>query len=163
MSRRSRFLVVGLLLAVGLPVIGLACLSYFSRKPEHLGVVNGRLADCPTSPNCVCSQASDPEHRIEPFRFEGPPTEALARLQTVIAALPGARLVTADERYLHAEFTSRLFRFVDDVEFSIDPGTQTIEVRSASRAGRADFGVNRQRLEEIRRKFDEARNLRSDR
>lgn len=162
MSRRSRNLLIGLLLAVGLPVIGLACLSYFSRKPDRLGAVNGRLADCPASPNCVCSQASDPEHRIEPFRFEGDSAEALARLQSVIGALPGARLVTADERYLHVEFTSRLFRFVDDAEFLIDPGTHTIQVRSASRAGRSDLGVNRQRLEEIRRKFDEARKLRSD-
>ena len=162
MSRRSRNLLIGLLLAVGLPIFGLACLSFFSRKPEHLGVVNGRLADCPTSPNCVCSQASDPDHQIEPFRFEGSSAEALTRLQSIVAAMSGARLVTADERYLHAEFTSRLFRFVDDVEFSIDPGTQTIQVRSASRVGRSDLGVNRQRLEEIRRRFDEARNLRSD-
>lgn len=153
MTRRARILVIGLLIGVGLPVLGLASLSCFSRKPDHLGVVNGRLADCPASPNCVCTQASDPEHRMEPFRFDGSPAEALARLKSVIAALPGSRIVTADERYLHAECTSRLFRFVDDVEFLIDPATQTIHFRSASRAGRSDLGVNRSRLEEIRQKF----------
>ncbi|MBL8793037.1 MAG: DUF1499 domain-containing protein [Planctomycetia bacterium] len=148
---------MALLLAVGVPVLGLALLSALSRKPDNLGVVNGRLADCPESPNCVCSQASDPAHHIEPFRFDGSPTAALAQLQAVIAAAPGGRLVTAEGWYLHAEFISQLFRFVDDVEFLIDPAAGVIHCRSASRVGRSDLRVNRRRLEELRRSFDAAR------
>lgn len=65
-----------------------------------------------------------------------------------------ARIVAAEERYIHAAFTSALFRFVDDVEFFLDEGTRTIHVRSASRVGYSDFGVNRRRVEEIRTRFD---------
>jgi uncharacterized protein (DUF1499 family) len=128
---------------------------FFSRKPLNLGVVHGRLADCPAMPNCVCTQASDPEHRMAPLHFDGTPAEARDRLKAVIAAMPRTRIVTANEWYLHAEFTSRLLRFVDDVEFLIDPATHTIHFRSASRVGRSDLGVNRQRMEEIRRRFED--------
>jgi len=132
----------------------LAMLSFFSRKPDNLGVVNGRLADCPVTPNCVCTQCSDPEHRMEPLHFIGTPEEAMERLKSLIGAMPRSKIVTADKRYIHAEFSSRVFRFVDDVEFLIDPATKTIHFRSASRVGRSDLGVNRQRMEEIRQKFE---------
>jgi uncharacterized protein (DUF1499 family) len=144
-----------LALVVCLPVVVLAMLSFFSRKPENLGVVNGRLADCPATPNCVCSQCSDPEHRMEPFRFTGSPEEAMEQVKVVIGATPRSTIVTADGRYMHVEVTSRLFRFVDDVEFLIEPDTKTIQFRSASRVGRSDLGVNRQRMEGIRQKFEE--------
>jgi uncharacterized protein (DUF1499 family) len=143
-----------LLLVAFLPVITLALLSMFSRKPDNLGAVNGRLADCPSSPNCVCTQCDDPPHRMEPLRFTGSPEEAMKRLQAILAAMPRSQVVTADERYMHVEFTSRLFRYVDDVEFLIEPDTKTIHFRSASRAGHSDLGVNRQRMEEIQGKFD---------
>ncbi len=147
------FLLV-LLLVAFLPVVMLAMLSFFSRKPDNLGVVNGRLTDCPKTPNCVCTQCNDPEHRMEPLRFAGSPEEAMNRLQGIVAAMPRSNVVTADERYMHVEFTSRLFRFVDDVEFLIEPNTRLIHFRSASRVGRSDLGVNRQRMEEIRNRFD---------
>lgn len=151
---RRKFLVVLLLLAC-LPVVVLAMLSFFSRKPDNLGVVNGRLADCPATPNCVCTQCSDPDHQMESLRFTGSPDEAMERLRTVIAAMPRSKIVTTDKRYMHVEVTSRMFRFVDDVEFLIEPDTKTIQFRSASRVGRSDLGVNRQRMEDIRQKFDE--------
>jgi uncharacterized protein (DUF1499 family) len=155
MTRRRRLFLLVLVLVVCLPVVFLAMLSFFSRKPDNLGVVNGRLADCPAIPNCVCTQCSDPEHHMEPLSFTGSPEEAMERLKVVIRGMPRSKIVTADERYMHVEVTSRLFRFVDDVEFLIEPETQTIQFRSASRVGRSDLGVNRQRMEDIRQKFDE--------
>jgi uncharacterized protein (DUF1499 family) len=87
---------------------------------------------------------------MEPIAYEGSAAEAVARLKEVLASTPRVRVVTATDTYLHAECTSLVFRFVDDVEFLIDPTARAIHFRSASRAGRSDFGVNRRRMEAIR-------------
>jgi uncharacterized protein (DUF1499 family) len=148
-------LVVAVILVLG-PVVLLAGLSAMSGKPENLGVRDGRLADCPDSPNCVCSQAADAEHRIEPLTFTDSPGEALARLRQALQALPRTTIITDADGYLHAECRSLIFRFVDDVEFLVDPDARVIHCRSASRVGRSDLGVNRQRIEELRRAFEQA-------
>lgn len=122
-------------------------------RPSAIGVSAGRLAACPDSPNCVSSQSSDRRHAIDPLRFEGTAEKARERLIGVVSGMKRARIVVAEERYLRAEFTSALFRFVDDTEFLLDDGTKTIHVRSASRVGSSDFGVNRKRVEEIRSRF----------
>ncbi len=134
-------------------VLALALFSVFSRRPTNLGVTNGRLAPCPGTPNCVCTQAADEQHGIEPIRYTGTPEEALAKLKSVISSVPRAKIVTTTGNYLHAEFTSMVFRYIDDVEFLVDDATKEIHFRSASRAGRSDFGVNRQRIEAIRKAF----------
>jgi uncharacterized protein (DUF1499 family) len=123
-------------------------------RNSHMGVTGGRLAACPDSPNCVSSQSADPRHAIDPLRYEGTAQKARERLVKAISEMKRARIVIAEERYIHAEFTSAFFRFVDDVEFLLDDGTRTIHVRSASRVGYSDFGVNRRRVEEIRTRFD---------
>ena len=117
------------------------------RRPANLGVTNGRLAPCKRSPNCVSSQAdpSDREHYIAPIRFRG---DAMAAVRRALAALPRATVISEQKNYLYAEFRSRLLGYVDDVEFFYD-GT-AVQVRSASRLGRRDFGVNRKRIERIR-------------
>lgn len=135
-------------------VIGLALLSLTTRRPANLGVNGGRLAPCPNSPNCVCTQASDERHRIEPLTYAGTAAEAMTRLREVLRERPRTLIVTQTESYLHAECTSFLFRFVDDVEFLIDGAAKVIHFRSASRAGHSDLGVNRRRMEEIRRQFN---------
>jgi uncharacterized protein (DUF1499 family) len=122
-------------------------------RPSQIGATAGRLAACPDSPNCVSSQNDDPRHAIAPFRYEGPAEKARERLIEAVSGMKRARIVVAEERYLRAEFTSALFRFVDDVEFLLDDGTRTIHVRSASRVGYSDLGVNRRRVEEIRSRF----------
>ncbi len=116
-------------------------------------VAAGRLRACPASPNCVSSQAADAAHRVEPIAFDGDPAAALDRLRRAVLSLPRARIVRADQSYLHAEFTSLFFRFVDDVELLIDPTRRLIQVRSASRVGYSDLGANRRRVEAIRRAF----------
>ena len=112
------------------------------------------LAPCPSSPNCVSSEATDQAHRIAPLPFSGDPSAAMARLRAVIEAMPRARVVSANDRALHAEFTSFLFRFVDDVDCIADPAAGVIQIRSASRTGYGDFGVNRKRVEQIRAAFE---------
>jgi uncharacterized protein (DUF1499 family) len=123
-------------------------------RHSQMGVIGGRLAACPDSPNCVSSQSTDPRHAIEPLRYAGTAEKARRFLIDAVSGMKRARIVAAEERYIHAEFTSAFFRFVDDVEFLLESGTKTIHVRSASRVGYSDFGVNRRRLEEIRWRFD---------
>lgn len=153
MSRKSKALVIGALAVLSLPLALFGSLSLFSRKPENLGVTNGHLADCPATPNCVSSQATDPAHRMDAISFNNSPEEAMSRLKAIIANWPRTKIVTSDDRYIHAEFTSLLFRFVDDVEFLIDPATKQIHFRSASRTGKSDLGVNRQRMTSICEQF----------
>ena len=109
-----------------------------------------RLRPCPSSPNCVSTQAQDEGHAIAPFRYRKSRAEAKEVFQEVIRSLPRIKFVEEDESYLHYEFTSLLLRFVDDVEFLFDDETKTIHFRSASRTGYGDLGVNRMRMEQVR-------------
>lgn len=122
--------------------------------PPPVGIVDGRLRPCPGSPNCVCSQDTDTGHSIAPLKLSDDAASSWKRLQQVIAGRPRARIVSVDERYLHVEMTSAFFRFVDDVEFLLDPAAGVIHVRSASRLGYSDLGVNRKRIEGIRASFE---------
>lgn len=135
-------------------VLGLLIGSIFRswRRPE-LGPVEGRLRPCPDSPNCVCSFAGDAEHAIEPFAFTDPPEAAWARIQSLLAAQPRVKIVASTDTYLHAEFTTPLLRFVDDLELLLDRESRVIHVRSASRVGHSDLGVNRARVESLRSAF----------
>ncbi len=119
----------------------------------NLGVFNGKLSVCPNSPNCVSSQTTDKKRYIEPFHYQEAQAEARDRLVSVLDSMVRTRIVTIKEDYIHAEFTSRLFRFVDDVEFYFDRDGRTIHLRSASRIGYIDLGANRKRVEIIRKKF----------
>ena len=113
------------------------------------------LAPCPDSPNCVSSQApeTDREHYIAPLRFTGDAADAWQRLKVAVLTEKRVTIVAEQADYLHAEMRSLLFRFVDDVEFSLAADAGLIQVRSASRVGHSDFGVNRKRVERIRAAF----------
>jgi uncharacterized protein (DUF1499 family) len=117
------------------------------KRPADLGVKDGRLALCKRSPNCVSSQAdpADREHYIAPIRSRG---DAMAAVRAAVQAMPRATIIREAPGYLYAEFRTRLVRYVDDVEFWYDGAV--IQVRSASRLGRRDFGVNRRRVEALR-------------
>ena len=114
----------------------------------------GRLAPCPSSPNCVSSEAPDARHHVDPIAFTGAPAQAMRRLRAVIEAMPRTRIVSASDTALRAEFTSRLFRFVDDVDCVVDATAGVIQVRSASRVGYSDLGANRGRVEALRAAFE---------
>ena len=120
-----------------------------SRLSSHV-VSMKQLPSCPSSPNCVSTQAQDEGHAIASFRYRKSRAEAKEALKEVIRSLPRTKLVEEDESYLHYEFTSLLLRFVDDVEFLFDDETKTIHFRSASRTGYGDMGVNRKRMEQVR-------------
>jgi len=123
-------------------------------RRDNLGVSLGKLASCPSTPNCVSSQSADAEHYIEPFTYQASATEAIAKLKTIIESQERAKLIAETENYLYAEFTSRWMGYVDDVEFYANEKDKTIEVRSASRLGESDLGVNRQRIERIKSQFE---------
>ena len=125
-------------------------------RPDTLGVADLRLATCPSTPNCVCSDDRDSEHGIEPFRLDTDPKSAWDALQAVLSSTPRTRIVTRTSDYVHAEATSLVFRFVDDVEFHLRAEEAIIAVRSASRLGSSDFGVNRRRIERLRDRLTEA-------
>ena len=119
------------------------------------GISEGRLMPCPGSPNCVSSQSTDEKHWIEPLSYVCSTEDAMVTLKEIINSMKRSRIVAEEDRYLHAEFRSALFRFVDDVEFYLVSENGIIHVRSASRTGYYDFGVNRRRVELIRSKLSE--------
>lgn len=128
----------------------LAKAGWFAGKPPNdIGVRDGRLKPCPDTPNCVNSKDTDAS-AIAPIEYRGAADIAWRRLFTIVSALPRIRIVRQDENYLRAEVTSRVFGFVDDIEFLLDPDADVIHVRSASRVGHSDLGVNRKRIEQIR-------------
>ncbi|MDA1371233.1 MAG: DUF1499 domain-containing protein [Proteobacteria bacterium] len=112
--------------------------------PQNIGIQNGRLTPCPESPNCVSSFAGDETHRIEPIAAN------LNQIERVLLSLDEANIVNAQDAYIYAEFTSRIMRYVDDVEFMYDSAAGVTHVRSASRLGYSDMGANRNRIENIR-------------
>lgn len=134
---------------------GMVLTAGCSGKPAT-GLGDYGLKPCPGSPNCVSSAAGDQKHSIAPLAYAGSREQAVARLKTALESAGTARLVAETPEYLHAEFRSRVFRFVDDVEFWFPEGEGIVHVRSASRLGYSDFGVNRKRVEALRRIFDGA-------
>lgn len=117
--------------------------------------MKGRLAPCPSSPNCVSSLSPDEDHFIQPIRFGVSPDDAMKRLRKIIMTMERATITTDVEGYIHVEFRT-LLGFVDDAQFLLDRKNGVIHVRSASRTGYWDIGVNRKRIESIRERFIEA-------
>ena len=120
------------------------------KRPNDLGVRNGRLKPPPSSPNAVHSQVTEGYHAIAPLRYQGPREAAMRALAGIVRGSPRVTIVTQTGEYLYAEYETALLGFVDDVEFWLPPDDGIIHVRSASRLGSSDFGVNRKRIEEIR-------------
>ena len=161
------FIFKWLLLALALLVIAAILAGQFgllkSKAPADLGVRNGLLKAPSNTNNSVTSQAA--LHPNSPMRAKaeiaalpmvGNATTTMLRLQTVVASMPGAHIIKAEPTYLYAQFTTRLMKYVDDVEFSIDEPAKLIHVRSASRLGQEDFNANRDRIEAVRAKLASA-------
>ena len=142
------FAALALLLVLAVGVL-LTLASSSRRMSVELGVTDGRLTECPATPNCVCSDAAPTDsHHIT--AIQDPTGSKWADLLETVGSMDGAALVRSDDRYAYFTFTSRLMRFVDDVEFHYRPEAREIAVRSASRVGRGDLNANRNRLESIR-------------
>ena len=137
------FLTVGLMIMTG-------CKQADS---PTVGLQDGKLRPCPEKYNCVCTQDPVERHRIEPLHYTGTQEETREKLLMVVRHMAQSILAKADPDYIHAEFRSAFFEFVDDVEFLFDDAAKLIHFRSASRTGYYDFNVNRKRMEEIRKRF----------
>ncbi|GAB4555240.1 MAG: DUF1499 domain-containing protein [Pleurocapsa sp.] len=122
--------------------------NFTGTRPNNLGVTNGKLASCPGTPNCVNSQSDNPQSKIEPL-----PPVSIDEIEKVVNSMERTTIVEKTDTYLYAEFKSKLMGYVDDVEFYLDRAANVVHVRSASRLGKSDLGVNRKRVEEIRAKL----------
>jgi len=131
-----------------LPMPGMA-----SAEKSGMGEIS--IGGCPSSPNCVSSRSTDDAHYIRPLAFDTSPERAWEKLRAALTEEPRTLIVDEKpaERYLRAESTSFLFRFVDDLEFLMIPDEKVIQVRAASRVGHWDLGVNRRRVERLRQRF----------
>lgn len=109
-----------------------------------------RIAPCPDTPNCVSSDAAEPAQHVPPFTIVLPAREAWRLAGEAVKEIPRTEITEVTDSYMHAECRSMIFRFVDDLELELRPGDGMIAVRSASRTGRSDFGVNRRRVERLR-------------
>jgi uncharacterized protein (DUF1499 family) len=131
------------------------------RTPNDLGVIDGRLKPPSKTRNSVSSQAAlYPDHPqkdyalVKPFAVQDDGAAALKRLSQLLQSVPGVKVVTADDTYVYAQCQTQWLRFTDDLELWWDADAKVIQVRSASRLGREDFGVNRQRVEWLRQAFE---------
>ena len=125
-----------------------------SKKP--IGIIDGKFHPCPKSPNCVSTQSTDEKHRMEPIQYSSTVDEAKVKIKNIITSFKRTKLITETENYLHFEFRTATFKFVDDVEFYLDDKEKLIHFRSAARLGWSDMGVNRKRMGKIRELYSGA-------
>jgi uncharacterized protein (DUF1499 family) len=142
--RPKGFVVVALLM------VATTLLSCSQRHPTDRGVSEAGLAPCPSSPNCVSSDARDTGHGVDALRLARPAGEAWDEARAVVLNFPRTRIVDEQPTYVRVECRSAFFGFVDDLELQLRPADNIIAVRSASRLGYSDLGVNRRRVERLR-------------
>lgn len=136
------------------PLVLITILWGCSGKPtERNNSELPRFLDCPDSPNCVSSLAKNPKHRVEPFQLTNDPKTSWGMVQKTVGSMPRTTIVSANNSDIHVECRSMIFRFVDDLTLHLTLPKGIIHVRSASRTGYSDLGVNRRRVENLRKKL----------
>lgn len=155
----GRWVVVGMFAgAAAVSLVAASVVGCAGPRPDDLGLNGGRLLDCPGSPNCVNSQADEGQDaHVAPLAFEGEPAQAWADALAVAKALPRCAVVEEREGYAWLEVSSAVLGFVDDLELALDAAASCVHVRSASRVGYSDLGVNRRRVEALRAAFTRRR------
>lgn len=145
------------LVLVGFIVARFIAIPALSVRPADLGVKNGQLKACPNTPNCVSTQAdvSDRTHYINSIVMNVPVETAKDLLVRIVEEMDNAKMIVNEQTYMHVEFRSNFWAFVDDTEFYLDSDANEIHFRSAARLGRSDLGVNRKRMETIRSRYKE--------
>lgn len=141
--------------ALAMPSSNIAALPivkniFAGTSPDNLGIHDGHLTNCPDSPNCVVSQGGDEAHAIAPIPYHSDLATAKETLLKVLTVVPSTTIVEQSDNYIRTESESRILGFIDDAEFYFPADKNVIEIRSASRLGESDLGVNRRRLEQIR-------------
>lgn len=126
-------------------LFSIVLISCSGKPPSNIGLSGQKLAACPSSPNCVSSD-SDAVHKVLPLQLKMPANEAWNEVAELISSQLDVRIISKTENYLHAEYKSTFFGFIDDLELHLRPDEQIIAIRSASRLGYSDFGVNRKRV-----------------
>lgn len=129
--------------------------SFPPKKPESVGLEVKSLSLCGNKPNCVCSLDNRPSHMISPWDWKGSEAGGIAKIEALVNSFPRTRVISISGDYLHAEFRTSIFGFVDDVEFLVDADAKKIHIRSASRLGYSDLGANRSRVEILKSMFDQ--------
>jgi uncharacterized protein (DUF1499 family) len=119
-------------------------------RPTNIGMRDGKLQPCPSTPNCVCSDEREPSHYVDPLTLAPGAENVWREVHDLVVAMPGTRIVEERGTYLHAECRSAVFRFVDDLELDLRVDAGIIAIRSASRLGYSDMGVNRRRVGRLR-------------
>lgn len=153
MSRIAQIILIVVVVGIAGFFVARWLIERVSPMPDNLGVQNGRLTPCPSSPNCVSTFDTDAQHGMQPLRYEGETDAARARLLNIVEGLPNTTIISEQPNYVHIEFRSRLWRFIDDVEFYLPQDENVVHFRSASRLGYGDGGVNRARMEQIQQQF----------
>ena len=128
-------------------------LSCSGKRPPDIGISDARLAPCPSSPNCVSSDDADSAHQVEALQFSASPEDVWRGIREEVVRLPRTTIVEETADYIHAECASAVFGFVDDLELHLRPSVGIVAVRSASRIGYSDLGVNRQRVVDLRERL----------
>jgi len=124
-----------------------------SKKP--IGITDGKFHPCPKSPNCVSTQSTDEKHRMHPIKYTSTVAETKEKLKKIVNTFKRTKLITETENYLHFEFRTATFKFVDDVEFYLDEKEKLIHFRPAARLGWSDMGVNKKRMKSISKLYSE--------
>lgn len=159
MNMKYAPIVLGILLSIG--IMSLVLYGCGGTRPSNLGIREGQLSPCPNSPNCISSQSTNARHRVAPFKYSSL-EESYKKLKEILQKRKRITIISESPNYIYAECTSALFRFVDDLEFYFDDKHKVIHIRSASRIGYSDLGVNRKRIEEIRTQFMELHKIKNE-
>lgn len=147
-------IVLGVVAVLAILLVGrFTFMSLTAKPPSSLGLTEDRLSECPDKPNCVSSRATSSRNRVDPIAASGGPEKATVRAIEAIGAMPRAKLIKHEDGYLHAEYRSLVFRFVDDLELLYDEAVPGFQVRSASRVGHSDLRANRRRVELLRERL----------
>ena len=146
--------------ALAVPAPSMAALPlikdiFAGNPPNNLGIHDGHLTNCPSSPNCVVSQNGDETHAIAPIPYQVDMATARETLLKVLSVVPRTTIIEQTDNYIRVASESRIMGFIDDAEFYFPTGENVIQIRSASRLGETDLGVNRRRLEQIRFALDD--------
>jgi len=156
MKRLAKILLAVIAILAAAVLVRFAMLGHGSKTGQAPGLISGALTPCPDKPNCVCSEFGEAAaHKIAPLDYAGAsPEKAWGDVLQIIEET-GGEVVVANDAYIAATFSSSLFGFVDDLECRLEPSQKRIQIRSASRVGHSDLGVNKERVEAMARLFDQ--------
>ncbi|MDX2505111.1 MAG: DUF1499 domain-containing protein [Gammaproteobacteria bacterium] len=158
-----KIIIIALVIVTLLLLLRFVIAGQLSKKEQAPGVINGQLLPCPDKPNCINTEYPESTaHYMPPLDYPAAKTDLLMSLAKNTILEMGGKIINEDNNYLSATFTSRVFRFVDDFEIKINSSTQKLHIRSASRVGHSDFGINKKRVKNFshlfKAKIDERKN-----